>query len=282
MIKRNYNIIEEKNVPFTVKMGRYLLISIALIFLFIFLLIPLLAVFAGAFEKGIGVYFASIKDADALASIKLTLLVALVAVPINLIFGLVASWLITRFKFCGKQLLLTIIEIPLAVSPVIAGMMLILLYGSHGFLSSILEYFNLKIVFAFPGILLATIFVTLPYVARELIPLMQEQGFHEEEAALTMGAGGLRTFLSITLPNIKWGLLYGLILCNARAMGEFGAVSVVSGHIRGVTNTMPLQVEVLYNEYNFTSAFAVSSLLALLAVFTLILKSMIEWKYKKA
>ncbi len=282
MVRNIFNVTEEKNIPFMVRIGRWFLIAIALVFLFMFLVIPLFAVFAGAFAKGFDTYMASIKDPDALASIKLTLFVALIAVPVNLIFGLIASWLITRFRFFGKQVLLTLIEIPLAVSPVIAGMMFILLYGSHGFFAPILNYFDIKIVFAFPGILLATIFVTLPYVARELIPLMQEQGYHEEEAALTMGASGLRTFISITLPNVKWGLLYGLILCNARAMGEFGAVSVVSGHIRGVTNTMPLQVEVLYNEYNFTAAFAVSSLLALLAVLTLILKSIIEWKYKKA
>lgn len=273
--------IEEKNVSLPLRLGRLSLILVALLFLILFLIVPLVAVFAGAFERGVTTYLKAITEPDVMASIKLTLLVALIVVPINVLFGLVASWLITRFSFRGKGLLLTLIEIPLAVSPVIAGMVFILLYGSRGLFAPLLEYLDVKIVFAIPGIILATIFVTMPYVARELIPIMQERGISEEEAALSMGASGFRTFWSITIPNIKWGLLYGIILCNARAMGEFGAVSVVSGHIRGVTNTMPLQVEVLYNEYNFTSAFAVSSLLAMLALLTLVLKSLLEWKCKE-
>ena len=273
--------LEEKNISLLLRLGRLSLTLIALLFLILFLFVPLVAVFAGAFEKGWDTYLKAIAEPDVMASIKLTLLVALIVVPINVVFGLISSWLITRFKFRGKGLLLTILEIPLAVSPVIAGMVFILLYGSRGLFAPLLEYLDLKIVFAFPGIVLATIFVTMPYVARELIPVMEERGVSEEEASLSMGASGFRTFWSVTIPNIKWGLLYGIILCNARAMGEFGAVSVVSGHIRGVTNTMPLEVQVLYNEYNFTSAFAVSSLLAMLALLTLILKSILEWKCNK-
>lgn len=264
-----------------VRLGRLTLILIALAFVAIFLIIPLCVVFTQALSKGWSTYLEAITNPDALAAIRLTLFATLVAVPLNIIFGLAAAWLVARFKFRGKHILLTLIELPLAISPVVAGMMLVLVYSkTNGVLAPLVQWLDIKIIFSFPGIALATTFVTLPYIARELIPLMQEQGSQEEEAALTMGASGFRMFLSVTLPNIKWGLLYGVILCNARAMGEFGAVSVVSGHIRGVTNTMPLQVEVLYNEYNATAAFALASLLALLAVLTIVLKSFIEWRYK--
>jgi len=255
-----------------------LMVITALLFMGFMLLIPLVCVFSYAFAKGWEVYLDSLRDSYALAAIRLTLLTASMAVPLNLIFGLAAAWLIARFRFPGRQMLLTIIDLPLAVSPVIAGMVFVLLYGQRGFLHPLIEALGIKIIFAPTGIVLATTFVTLPFVARELVPLMLQQGSAEEEAALTMGASGLRTFFSITLPNIKWGLLYGVILCNARAMGEFGAVSVVSGHIRGLTNTMPLQVELLYNEYNFAAAFAVSSLLALLALVTLAAKTLVEWR----
>ena len=258
---------------------QFLLIGIALVFLALVLLVPLVCVFTYAFEKGAGVYFQSLSDSYALAAMRLTLFTAAIAVPLNLVFGVAAAWLIARFRFPGRQVLLTIIDLPLAVSPVIAGMIFVLLYGQRGFLHPIIEALGLKIIFAPAGIVLATTFVTLPFVARELIPVMLEQGSAEEEAALTMGASGWRTFFLVTLPNIKWALLYGIILCNARAMGEFGAVSVVSGHIRGLTNTMPLHVEVLYNEYNFAAAFAVSSLFALLAIVTLVAKAAVEWKY---
>ena len=263
------------------RMVQLLLISVAVAFLALVLLIPLVCVFGYAFEKGAGVYLQSLRDSYALAAIRLTLFTAAIAVPLNLLFGLAAAWLIARFRFPGRQVLLTIIDLPLAVSPVIAGMIFVLLYGQRGFLYPLIEALGLKIIFAPPGIVLATTFVTLPFVARELVPVMLEQGSAEEEAALTMGASGWRTFCSITLPNVKWGLLYGVILCNARAMGEFGAVSVVSGHIRGLTNTMPLQVEMLYNEYNFAAAFAVSSLLAMLAIVTLIAKALVEWHYRE-
>lgn len=260
---------------------KWLLIGVALGFLGLFILVPLLAVFSEALNKGIQLYFSALTEADARAAIKLTLLTAAIAVPINTIFGVVAAWAIAKFQFKGKNILITLIDIPFAVSPVIAGLVFVLLFGSQGLFGPFLEAHDIKIVFAVPGIILATIFVTFPFVVRELIPIMQEQGTDEEQAGITLGANGWQMFFRITLPNIKWGLLYGVILCNARAMGEFGAVSVVSGHIRGMTNTIPLHVEILYNEYNFTAAFAVASLLALLALLTLVLKSIVEWKTNK-
>jgi sulfate transport system permease protein len=257
---------------------RVLLISIALAFLTLFLFVPLAAVFTEALKKGWDAYLTAIVEEDAWAAIKLTLLTASIAVPLNLVFGVAAAWTIAKFEFRGKNVLLTLIDLPFSVSPVISGLIYVLLFGAQGWFGPWLSEHGIKILFAVPGIVLATIFVTFPFVARELIPLMQAQGSEEEEAALVLGASGWRTFWHVTLPNIKWGLLYGVILCNARAMGEFGAVSVVSGHIRGQTNTMPLQVEILYNEYNFAAAFAVASLLALLALVTLALKSYVEWK----
>jgi sulfate transport system permease protein len=257
---------------------RWLLISVALAFLVMFLFVPLIAVFAQGLQKGIIVYLDALRQPDALAAIRLTLLTAAIAVPLNLIFGVAAAWAITKFEFFGKSLLITLIDVPFAVSPVISGLIFVLLFGLQGWLGPWLSDHDIKIIFAVPGIVLATIFVTFPFVARELIPLMQEQGTEEEQAALVLGASGWQTFFRVTLPNIKWGLLYGVILCNARAMGEFGAVSVVSGHIRGQTNTMPLYVEILYNEYSFAAAFAVASLLALLALVTLVAKSVVEWK----
>jgi sulfate transport system permease protein len=257
---------------------RWLLICGALTFLGIFLWVPLAVVFSQALGKGVAVYFASLREPDALAAIRLTLLIAAIAVPFNLAFGLAASWVIAKFDFVGKNVLLTLIDLPFSVSPVVSGLIYVLLFGMQGFLGPWLAEHDLKIIFAVPGIVLTTIFVTFPFVARELIPLMQAQGTEEEEAAVTLGAGGWQTFFRVTLPNVKWGLLYGVILCNARAMGEFGAVSVVSGHIRGLTNTMPLHVEILYNEYQYVAAFAVASLLALLALVTLGAKSFIEWK----
>jgi sulfate transport system permease protein len=257
---------------------RWTLIALALGYLTLFLFIPLAAVFTEALKNGLAAYFASFQDPDALASIRLTFLTASLAVPLNMAFGIAAAWAIAKFEFVGKQLLITIIDIPLAVSPVISGLIYVLLFGAQGWLGPWLVEHDIKIIFALPGIVLATIFVTAPFIARELIPLMQSQGREEEEAALTLGASGWQTFTRITLPNIKWSLLYGVILCNARAMGEFGAVSVVSGHIRGLTNTMPLHVEILYNEYNAVGAFAVASLLTLLAIVTLIVKTVIERK----
>jgi sulfate transport system permease protein len=261
---------------------RWLLTGIALLFVGFFLVLPLAAVFTEALRRGVGAYFASFQDADALAAIRLTLLAAAIAVPCNLVFGVAAAWAIAKFDFRGKSLLTTLIDLPFAVSPVIAGLIYVLIFGLQGWLGPWLLDHNLKVIFAVPGIVLATIFVTFPFVARELIPLMQAQGNDEEYAAMTLGASGWQTFRRVTLPNIKWGLFYGIILCNARAMGEFGAVSVVSGHIRGVTNTMPLHIEILYNEYNFVAAFAVASLLVLLAIVTLVLKTFIEWKYHQA
>ena len=260
---------------------RIILIVLALGFSALFLLMPLLAVFAEAFRKGWEAYLMAIIEPDALSAIRLTLLTAAIAVPLNLVFGIAASWTIAKFEFRGKSLLLTLIDLPFSVSPVISGLIYVLLFGAHGWFGAWLIEHDVQILFAVPGIILATVFVTFPFVARELIPLMQAQGNEEEEAALVLGASGWRTFWHVTLPNIKWGLLYGVILCNARAMGEFGAVSVVSGHIRGETNTMPLQVEILYNEYNFAAAFAVASLLALLALVTLALKSLIEWRMQE-
>ncbi|WP_338655343.1 sulfate ABC transporter permease subunit CysW [Sporosarcina sp. FSL K6-1540] len=254
------------------------LIAIALGFLLLFLVLPLVAIFIKAFEKGAGVYVAAITDPDALSAIKLTLLVAILTVPLNAIFGIAAAWAITKFEFKGKSLLITLIDLPFAISPVIAGLVFVLLFSAHGLFGEFLFANDIKILFAVPGIVLATLFVTFPFVARELIPLMQAQGTAEEEASLTLGAGGFKTFLHVTLPNIKWGLLYGVILCNARAVGEFGAVSIVSGHIRGLTNTMPLHIEILYNEYQFSAAFAVASLMSILAIITLVLKNFIEWK----
>jgi sulfate transport system permease protein len=257
---------------------RVLLIAIALAFLTLFLFVPLVAVFSEALKRGWNTYLQAILDPDALAAIKLTLIAAGISVPLNLVFGVAAAWAIAKFEFRGKSVLLTLIDLPFSVSPVIAGLIYVLMFGAQGWFGPWLAEHNIKILFAVPGIVLATVFITFPFVARELIPLMQAQGSEEEEAALVLGASGWATFFKVTLPNIKWGLLYGVILCNARAMGEFGAVSVVSGHIRGETNTMPLQVEILYNEYNFTAAFAIASLLALLALVTLAVKSFIEWR----
>ncbi|MES2296950.1 MAG: sulfate ABC transporter permease subunit CysW [Pseudomonadota bacterium] len=247
-------------------------------FLVLFLLLPLAAVFAQAFAKGWQVYCAAITDPDALSAIGLTLIAAGVAVPFNLVFGVCAAWAIAKFEFRGKSMLLTLIDLPFSVSPVISGLVYVLLFGAQGWFGAWLEAHDVKILFALPGIVLATVFVTFPFVARALIPLMQAQGSEQEEAALVLGASGWRSFWHVTLPNVRWGLLYGVILCNARAMGEFGAVSVVSGHIRGVTTTMPLHVEILYNEYNFAAAFAVASLLALLALATLAIKALLEWR----
>jgi sulfate transport system permease protein len=257
---------------------RRVLLAVALVFLALFLFAPLAAVCAEAFSKGWDTYRDAISDDDALAAIRLTLLTAAIAVPLNVVFGVAASWCIAKFAFRGKSVLLTLLDLPFSVSPVISGLIFVLLFGAQGWFGPWLQAHDIKLLFAVPGIVLATIFVTFPFVARELIPLMQAQGNEEEEAAIVLGASGWQTFRRVTLPNIKWGLLYGVILCNARAMGEFGAVSVVSGHIRGETNTMPLQVEILYNEYNFAAAFAVASLLALLALVTLALKSCIAWR----
>jgi sulfate transport system permease protein len=256
---------------------RWILMGTALAFLALFLALPLVVVLTEAFRKGIAVYAAALRDPDALAAVRLTLLTAAIAVPLNLVFGVAAAWAIAKFVFPGKQLLVTLIDGPFTVSPVIAGMMFVLLFGAQGWFGPWLADHGIGIVFAVPGIVLATIFVTVPFVARELIPLMQEQGTEEEEAAMVLGASGWQTFRRITIPSIKWGLLYGVIVCNARAMGEFGAVSVVSGHIRGVTNTLPLQVEILYNEYHLAAGFAVASLLALLAIVTLVARSLVEW-----
>lgn len=261
---------------------RILLLGVALLFLLFFLVLPLVAVFGEALRRGIRAYLDAVIEPDALAAIKLTLTTAAIAVPANLVFGISAAWAITKFNFRGKSVLITLIDLPFAVSPVISGLIYMLLFGLNGWFGQWLDDHDLKIVFAVPGIVLATTFVTFPFVARELIPLMQAQGPDEEYAAITLGASGWQTFWRVTLPNIKWGLLYGVILCNARAMGEFGAVSVVSGHIRGETNTMPLHVEILYNEYNFVAAFAVASLLALLAIGTLILKSLVEWGHARS
>jgi sulfate/thiosulfate transport system permease protein len=257
---------------------RAVLITVALVFIGLFLVLPLLVVFEAALARGFDAYLSALSEPTALAAIHLTLLTAAIAVPLNLFFGVIAAWAIAKFDFRGKSLLVTLIDLPFSVSPVISGLVYVLLFGLQGFFGPYLQAHGIKIVFAVPGIVLATIFVTFPFVARELIPLMQEQGTDEEEAAISLGAGGLQTFLRVTLPNIKWGLLYGVLLCNARAMGEFGAVAVVSGHIRGMTNTMPLHIEILYNEYNMVAAFAVASLLALLALVTLVVKALLEWK----
>ncbi|NHT78462.1 sulfate ABC transporter permease subunit CysW [Rhizobiaceae bacterium CRRU44] len=261
------------------RLARYGLIALSLAFVGLFLVLPLAIVFTEALRKGPGAFFEAIADPETWAAIRLTLLVAAIAVPLNLVFGIAAAWAIAKFEFKGKAFLTTLIDLPFSVSPVISGLVFVLLFGSHSLLGPWLGSHGIKVLFAVPGIVLATVFVTFPFVARELIPLMQEQGTSDEEAALSLGASGWQTFWYVTLPNIKWGLLYGVLLCNARAMGEFGAVSVVSGHIRGMTNTMPLQVEILYNEYNFIGAFAVATLLALLALVTLVIKSLLEFKF---
>jgi sulfate transport system permease protein len=260
------------------RLMRLLLISITLLFLGVFLLLPLALVFSEAFKKGWEVYVEAIREPDAAAAIRLTLLAAGIAVPLNLLFGVAAAWAIAKFHFPGKSFLITLIDLPFSVSPVISGLVYVLLFGLQGWLGPWLSAHDIKIIFAVPGIVLATIFVTFPFVARELIPLMQSQGSEEEEAARTLGAGGWQTLWRVTLPNVKWGLLYGVILCNARAMGEFGAVSVVSGHIRGSTNTIPLHAEILYNEYNAAAAFAMASLLTILTLVTIALKAAIDWK----
>ena len=257
---------------------RWLLTGVALAFLGLFLVVPLAAVFTSALRKGLEVYLASIAEPDALAAVQLTLLIAAVEVPLNMAFGIAAAWAVARFEFRGKRVLVALIDLPFSVSPVVAGLIYMLIFGAQGWMGPWLDAHGVKVVFAVPGMVLATVFVTFPFVARELIPLLQAQGSEEEEAARILGASGWQTFWRVTLPNIKWGLLYGVILCNARAMGEFGAVSVVSGHIRGQTNTLPLHVEILYNEYNLAAAFAVASLLALLALVTLALKTAVEWR----
>ncbi|MDE2596209.1 MAG: sulfate ABC transporter permease subunit CysW [Sphingomonadales bacterium] len=255
------------------------LIALALLFLGFFLVLPLLAVFSEALKQGLGAFIDAVKNPDALAAIRLTLLIAAISVPLNMVFGVAASWAITKFRFPGRNLLVTLIDLPFSVSPVVSGLIFVLLFGANGYLGPWLAAHGVKIIFAVPGIVLATVFITFPFVARELIPLMMEQGKDDEEAAISLGANGWQTFWHVTLPNIRWGLLYGVLLCNARAMGEFGAVSVVSGHIRGETNTMPLHVEILYNEYDFVGAFAVASLLAALALVTLVVKSLLEWRF---
>ncbi|WP_439518579.1 sulfate ABC transporter permease subunit CysW [Hydrogenophaga sp.] len=260
---------------------RRTLIGVALVFMFLFLVLPLAAVFTEALRKGLDAYLEALKDPDAWSAIRLTFITALVAVPLNLVFGVAAAWAVAKYEFRGKSFLTTLIDLPFSVSPVVAGLIYVLVFGAQGWLGPWLAEHDIKIVFAVPGIILATIFVTFPFIARELIPLMQAQGNDEEQAAIVLGATGWQTFWYVTLPNIKWGLIYGVILCNARAMGEFGAVSVVSGHIRGQTNTMPLHVEILYNEYQSVAAFAVASLLALLALVTLVIKSVAEWKMER-
>jgi sulfate transport system permease protein len=255
---------------------RWALIGTAVVFMAIFIVLPLIAVFAQALSRGLSAYFAALSEPDALSAIRLTLLIAVISVVVNLVFGLVAAWAIAKFEFPGKSLLVTLIDLPFSVSPVVSGLVFVLLFGAQGLLGPWLIAHGVQIIFAVPGIVLATLFITFPFVARELIPLMQQQGTQEEEAARSLGASGLNTFFRVTLPNVKWALLYGVLLCNARAMGEFGAVSVVSGHIRGETNTMPLHIEILYNEYQFAAAFAVASLLALLALVTLLAKTLLE------
>ncbi len=255
---------------------RFVIIAIAVLFLTVFVVLPLVVVFAQAFSRGIATYFAALTDPEAQSAIRLTLLVAAISVGLNLLFGLLAAWAIAKFEFSGKTVLISLIDLPFSVSPVISGLVFVLLFGAQGYWGAWLREHDIQILFALPGIVLATTFVTFPFVARALIPLMQEQGTQEEEAAISLGASGLQTFLRVTLPNIKWGVLYGVLLCNARAMGEFGAVSVVSGHIRGETNTMPLLVEILYNEYQFVASFAIASLLAMLALVTLVIKAILE------
>jgi sulfate transport system permease protein len=260
---------------------KWTLIGIALSFIFLFLILPLAAVFTEALRKGFDAYWEALKEPDAWSAIRLTLITAAIAVPLNLVFGVAAAWCIAKYEFRGKAFLTTLVDLPFSVSPVVAGLVYVLMFGAHGWMGPWLQAHDIKIIFAIPGIVLATVFVTFPFIARELIPLMQAQGTEEEQAAIVLGATGWQTFWHVTLPNIKWGLIYGVILCNARAMGEFGAVSVVSGHIRGQTNTMPLHVEILYNEYQSVAAFAVASLLALLAVVTLLIKSVVEWQFER-
>jgi sulfate transport system permease protein len=260
---------------------RYTLIGITLTFLFLFLALPLAAVFTEALRKGFDAYWTALQEPDAWSAIRLTLITALIAVPLNLVFGIAAAWCIAKYEFKGKSVLTTLVDLPFSVSPVVAGLVYVLMFGAQGWFGPWLQEHDIKIIFAVPGIVLATVFVTFPFIARELIPLMQAQGNEEEQAAIVLGATGWQTFWYVTLPNIKWGLIYGVILCNARAMGEFGAVSVVSGHIRGQTNTMPLHVEILYNEYQSVAAFAVASLLALLALVTLVIKSVAEWRHER-
>ena len=260
---------------------RYLLIGIALAFVLLFLVLPLAAVFTEALRKGLDAYLEALREPDAWAAIRLTLLTAAIAVPLNLVFGVAAAWCIAKYNFKGKAFLTTLVDLPFSVSPVVAGLVYVLMFGANGWIGPWLQEHDIKIIFAVPGIVLATVFVTFPFIARELIPLMEAQGNDEEQAAIVLGASGWQTFWHVTLPNIKWGLLYGVILCNARAMGEFGAVSVVSGHIRGQTNTLPLHVEILYNEYQSVAAFAVASLLALLALVTLVIKSVAEWRAER-
>lgn len=260
---------------------KYLLLTIAIVFFVACLILPLIIVFYEAFKQGVEVYFQALIDPDTLAAVKLTLIAAGISVPLNVIFGIAAAWAIAKFDFKGKSLLTTLIDLPFSISPVIAGLMLVLIFGINGWFGEWLATYDIKILYAIPAIVIATIFITFPFVARELIPLMQSQGSSEEEAALVLGANGWQTFWKVTLPNIKWGLIYGIILCNARAMGEFGAVSVVSGHIRGETNTLPLHIEILYNEYTFSAAFAVSSLLAVVALFTLVLKTWVEYRQEQ-
>jgi len=260
---------------------RWTLLSLALGFMFLFLVLPLAAVFTEALRKGLDAYLEAFKEPDAWSAIRLTLLTAAIALPLNLVFGIAAAWAIAKYEFRGKAFLTTLVDLPFSVSPVVAGLIYVLVFGAHGWFGPWLAANDIKIIFAVPGIVLATVFVTFPFIARELIPLMQAQGTEEEQAAIVLGATGWQTFWRVTLPNIKWGLIYGVILCNARAMGEFGAVSVVSGHIRGQTNTMPLHVEILYNEYQSVAAFAVASLLALLALVTLVIKSVVEWQHER-
>ena len=258
---------------------RFALIAVALAFIALFLVLPLVSVFVEAFRRGVSTYVTEITDPDALSAIRLTLLIAAIAVPLNVVFGMIAAWCIAKFDFTGKNLLVTLIDLPFSVSPVIAGLVYVLMFGAQGWFGGFLQAHDIQIIFALPGMVLATVFVTFPFVARELIPLMVDQGRDEEEAAISLGASGFQTFYYVTLPNVKWGLLYGVLLCNARAMGEFGAVSVVSGHIRGQTVTMPLHVEILYNDYHLAGAFAVASLLAGLALCTLAIKTLLEWRY---
>jgi sulfate transport system permease protein len=275
--------LSRRQAPTTERLStRIILIAVAIAFLAVFLFLPLVAVFVEALRRGIGAYFTALAEPDTVSAIQLTLIVAGIAVPLNIAFGIAAAWAIAKFEFKGKTFLITLIDLPFSVSPVISGLVYVLLFGAGGFLGPWLTSHGVQILFAVPGIVLATIFVTFPFVARELIPLMEDQGTGDEEAAISLGANGWQTFWYVTLPNIKWGLLYGVLLCNARAMGEFGAVSVVSGHVRGLTNTMPLQVEILYNEYNFVAAFAVASLLAMLALVTLALKTFLEFRYGDA
>lgn len=272
-----HKIVREKHIN-EATWVRWSLISIALLFIIIMIVLPLALVIVESLQKGFAVYIDAITDSDAFAALKLTLITALIAVPLNTVFGVLVAWAVSKFKFRGKQILLTLIDLPFAVSPVIAGLVFVLMFGAQGYFGPWLAEHDIKVIFAVPGIIIATMFITVPFVAREIIPLMQQQGIGEEEAAISLGAKGFKVFWYVTLPNIKWGLLYGIILCNARAMGEFGAVSVVSGHIRGRTNTLPLHVEILYNEYQFSAAFAIASLLMLLAIFTLIVKAIVEWK----